>query len=131
MFFDLHDSSGKIQLYLRKDEALLALPALLPALLPLIDLGDFVGVAGSLFKTKTGEPTVNVKEFTLLSKSLAALPEKFHGLQDTEQRLRKRHLDLLVNQETREVFRLRTRLIASAFIRRGNCRAVLHPLPGA
>ncbi|MBA7595862.1 Lysine--tRNA ligase [subsurface metagenome] len=109
-FFDLHDSSGKIQLYLRKDEALLA--ALLPALLPLIDLGDFVGVTGPLFKTKTGEPTVNVKEFTILSKSLAALPEKFHGLQDTEQRLRKRHLDLLVNQETREVFRLRTRLIA-------------------
>lgn len=104
-FFDLHDSSGKIQLYIRKDEALLAL-------LPLIDLGDFVGVSGPLFKTKTGEPTVNVKEFTLLSKSLAALPEKFHGLQDTEQRLRKRHLDLLVNQETREVFRLRTRLIA-------------------
>lgn len=104
LFFDLHDSSGKIQLYIRKDEALLAL-------LPLIDLGDFVGVSGPLFKTKTGEPTVNVKEFTLLSKSLAALPEKFHGLQDTEQRLRKRHLDLLVNQETREVFRLRTRLI--------------------
>ncbi len=104
IFFDLHDESGKIQLYIRKDEAL--------APLPLIDLGDFVGVSGVLFRTKTGEPTVNVKEFTLLSKSLAALPEKFHGLQDTELRLRKRHLDLLVNQETREVFRLRTRLIA-------------------
>lgn len=128
IFFDLHDESGKIQLYIRKDEALLAQPSSDNALperntpseapvafsdfLSLVDLGDFVGVSGVLFRTKTGEPTVNVKELTLLSKSLAALPEKFHGLQDTELRLRKRHLDLLVNQETREAFRLRTRLIA-------------------
>ncbi|MEA3310674.1 MAG: lysine--tRNA ligase [candidate division WOR-3 bacterium] len=127
IFFDLHDESGKIQLYIRKDEALLAQPSsdnalpernvppgkhpLFSDFLSLVDLGDFVGVSGPLFKTKTGEPTINVKEFTMLSKSLAALPEKYHGLQDTEQRLRKRHLDLLVNQETREVFRTRSRLI--------------------
>lgn len=103
-FFDLHDESGKIQLYIRKDQVN-------EALLPLIDLGDFVGVEGPLFRTKTGEPSVNVQKFTMLSKSLAALPEKFHGLQDTEQRLRKRHLDLLANPDTRQVFRIRTRLV--------------------
>lgn len=107
-FFDLHDSSGKIQLYIRKDEV----GDEQFALLPLIDLGDMVGVQGSLFKTKTGEPSVLVKEFVLLSKSLLALPEKFHGLQDTEQRQRKRHLDLLINKGPREVFSTRTRLVS-------------------
>jgi len=108
LFFDLHDSSGKIQLYVRKD----AIGEERFALLSLIDLGDFVGVEGPLFHTKSGEPTVNVKQFTLLSKSLAALPEKFHGVQDTELRYRKRHLDLLASDESRNVFRTRSRLIA-------------------
>lgn len=147
-FFDLHDESGKLQLYVRK-ETPLALLALLAGLTPqkvgtdfsgtpaqpssdntlpernvppgtppafsdflaLIDLGDFVGVSGVLFRTKTGEPSVHVTQITLLSKSLAALPEKFHGLQDTEIRFRKRHLDLLSHEQTRNVFRLRSRLI--------------------
>ena len=108
LFFDLHDESGKIQLYVRKDtvgeESF--------ALLSLVDLGDFVGVEGPLFRTKSGEPTVNVKQFTLLSKSLQALPEKFHGLTDTELRYRKRYLDLLSSDESRQVFRMRSRLIA-------------------
>jgi lysyl-tRNA synthetase class 2 len=107
LFFDLHDESGKIQLYVRKDEV----GEERFALLSLIDLGDFVGVEGPLFKTRSGEPTVNVKKFVLLSKSLAALPEKFHGVQDTELRYRKRHLDLLASDESRQVFRTRSKLI--------------------
>jgi len=107
IFFDLRDGTGKIQLYLRKDE----LGEEKFSLLSLLDLGDFLGVEGHLFKTKTGESSVNVKEFFPLAKSLHALPEKYHGLQDTEQRLRRRHLDLLANEETRKVFEVRSRLI--------------------
>lgn len=134
-FFDMHDESGKMQLYVRKDETLLKpqkvdadfseAPASVSlnsapqgsaspsssSLLQLIDLGDFVGVEGPLFKTKTGEPSVQVKELTILAKSLVALPEKFHGLQDTELRFRKRYLDLLSNEETRELFRTRSKVI--------------------
>ncbi|MBN2378239.1 lysine--tRNA ligase [candidate division WOR-3 bacterium] len=106
-FFDLHDSTGRMQLYLRKDQV----GEEKYALLGLVDLGDFIGAEGELFKTKTGEPSVNVKDFSVLSKSLLALPEKFHGLQDVEQRLRRRHLDLLANEETRQVFAARARLV--------------------
>ncbi|MBD3286248.1 lysine--tRNA ligase, partial [candidate division WOR-3 bacterium] len=107
VFFDLRDGTAKIQLYMRADD----LGEDKFNLLSLIDLGDFIGVEGPLFKTKTGEPSVYVKDFHPLAKSLHGLPEKFHGLQDTEQRLRKRHLDLLANEETRKVFEIRTRLI--------------------
>lgn len=106
-FFDLRDEQGKIQLYIRKDEV----GEENFAILDRIDLGDFVGVEGPLFRTKTGEPSVHVKSFSMLAKSLAALPEKFHGLQDTELRLRYRHLDLLSSDDTREVFRIRSKVI--------------------
>src|SRR5262245_5911031 len=77
----------------------------------LVDLGDFVGVEGTTFKTKKGEPTVRVTRWTFLSKALRPLPEKWHGLSDQETCWRERHLDLLVNPATRDRFRLRTRLL--------------------
>jgi lysyl-tRNA synthetase class 2 len=77
----------------------------------LVDNGDFVGVQGTTFKTKKGEPTVRVDAWTFLSKALLPLPEKWHGLTDREACYRQRHLDLLVNEETRERFRLRTRVV--------------------
>ncbi|MGE0707187.1 MAG: lysine--tRNA ligase [Planctomycetota bacterium] len=79
----------------------------------LVDLWDFVGVAGKTMVTKTGEPTLEASEWTFLGKSLQSPPEKFHGSQDTEQNWRRRYIDLVANQETRERFRLRTRLVRS------------------
>jgi lysyl-tRNA synthetase class 2 len=77
----------------------------------LLDLGDVVGFEGTLFRTKTGELTLLVKRFTLLTKSLQPLPEKYHGLTDVELRYRQRYLDLMVNREVREVFAKRVRII--------------------
>ncbi len=132
VFFDLRDENAKIQLYIRKDD----LGEEPFSRLELIDLGDFVGVEGPLFKTKTGEPSVHVTKLALLSKSLAAMPEKFHGLQDTELRLRYRHLDLISSDETRDVFRMRskvTNLIRRFFDERGFLEVetpMLQPLYG-
>jgi lysyl-tRNA synthetase class 2 len=105
-FAHLLDGSGTIQLYARADllgEDYAAFTEL--------DVGDFVGVTGELFRTRTGELTVQVKAWTFLTKSLRPLPEKWHGLKDVETRFRQRYVDLLVNPETREVFRLRSRAI--------------------
>ena len=66
-----------------------------------IDIGDFVGANGKVFRTRTGEPTVNVAKLTMLAKSLQPLPEKWHGLSDTEKRYRQRYLDLISNEEIR------------------------------
>ncbi|HKJ87677.1 MAG TPA: amino acid--tRNA ligase-related protein, partial [Gammaproteobacteria bacterium] len=77
------------------------------------DLGDIVGASGTLFRTKTGELTVSVEEVQLLTKSLRPLPEKWHGLTDDEARLRQRYVDLLVNRETRETFRIRSSMISA------------------
>lgn len=77
------------------------------------DMGDILGVSGTLFKTKTNELTINVKHIELLSKSLRPLPEKFHGLTDTEQRYRQRYLDLIMNSESRKVFTMRAKIIHS------------------
>lgn len=107
-FGHIQDESGRIQLYLRKD----TLGEEAFGRLELLDLGDFVGARGELFRTKTGEITVNVKELALLAKSLRPLPEKFHGLKDVETRYRQRYLDLIVNPESRQAFMLRTRLVA-------------------
>ncbi|MFH1169504.1 MAG: lysine--tRNA ligase [Chloroflexota bacterium] len=108
-FLDIRDSSGKIQLYFHKDNLSEAILELLKD----IDIGDIVGAAGTLFRTRTGEPTVEVKDFAVLSKSLQPLPEKWHGLSDTEIRYRQRYLDLIANQEVRETFRLRSRTITA------------------
>ncbi|MEO0085469.1 MAG: lysine--tRNA ligase [candidate division WOR-3 bacterium] len=107
-FAHIQDESGRIQLYLRRD----TLGEEAFGRLELLDIGDFVGARGEVFRTKTGEVTVNVKELVLLAKSLRPLPEKFHGLKDVETRYRQRYLDLIVNPESRQVFLLRTRLVA-------------------
>ena len=76
-----------------------------------LDLGDFVGIRGKLFRTKTGEVTVRAKEYRLVSKALRPLPEKWHGLTDNEQIYRQRYLDLIVNEDSRERFRTRSQII--------------------
>ena len=105
-FGHIQDETGKLQLYLRKD----TLGEQAFANLGLLDLGDFVGARGEMFRTKTGEVTVNVKELVLLTKSLHPLPEKFHGLTDVEMRYRQRYVDLIVNQESRQVLLNRTKI---------------------
>ena len=106
-FIDLRDGSGRLQTYHRLDvlgeDAYQALDDL--------DLGDFLGVEGEMFRTRSGEPTLQAHSYTLLCKALRAPPEKWHGLQDTETRYRQRYLDLMVNQEVRERFRLRQRIV--------------------
>jgi lysyl-tRNA synthetase, class II len=107
-FLDLQDRSGKIQLHARQDvlgkEQLERLVGL--------DLGDLVGVDGGAFRTKRGELSLRVDGWTLLAKSLRPPPDKYHGLADVELRYRHRELDLLANAETRDLFALRTRVIA-------------------
>ncbi|GAF87640.1 unnamed protein product, partial [marine sediment metagenome] len=108
-FIDLRDGSGRIQTYLREDtlgpEAYETLRDL--------DLGDFLGVRGTLFHTKTGEPTVQVEQLTVLAKTLRAPPEKWHGLQDVEVRYRQRYLDLVANPQVRDAFLARSRIISA------------------
>lgn len=106
-FVHLQDMSGKIQLYVRQDE----ISAEVYANFLHWDIGDIIGVQGKLFKTKTGELSVRVKQIELLTKSLRPLPDKYHGLTDQESRYRQRYLDLLMNDETRNVFILRTKII--------------------
>jgi len=99
-FVDLKDASGRIQIYLQAKE--LGPDAM--ELFKLLDLGDFIGVEGTCFTTKTGEPTLKVHKLELLAKSLRPLPEKWHGLQDIEARYRQRYLDLITNDQSRAVF---------------------------
>ncbi len=106
VFATIQDDRETLQIYLRRDELGERFD-----LFDNFDIGDFIGVTGPVFRTKTGEMTVLVKEFTLLAKSLRPLPEKWHGLTDVEIRYRKRYLDLIANPEVREVFRTRSRLI--------------------
>jgi len=103
-FAHVRDESGDIQIYAQRD----ALPeGVYNSVFKKLDIGDIVGVSGVLFKTRTGELTVNVRSLRLLVKSLHPLPEKYHGLTDIETRYRRRYVDLLINQESREVFRKR------------------------
>jgi lysyl-tRNA synthetase class 2 len=107
-FADLRDDTGKIQVYFRQD----ALDERSFALFKLLDFGDLVGVRGALFKTRTGEITVQVKALTLLAKSLLPLPEKWHGLKDAEIRHRQRYLDLIATPDALKTFLARSRVIA-------------------
>ncbi len=107
-FFHILDGSGKVQCYAKAD----VLGAVY-ARLDWLDIGDFVGVEGDVFRTRTGEVTINIAKFTLLSKSLRPLPEKWHGLVDTELRYRRRYLDLVSNDEVRELFRKRTQIVSA------------------
>lgn len=105
-FIDIRDGSGKLQVHLRQDILRDGY-----ALLKELDLGDFLGVRGPLFRTRTGEVTVEAHDFTILAKALRPLPEKWHGLTDLEKRYRHRYLDLIANPEVRSVFALRSRII--------------------
>lgn len=106
-FYDISDEFGKIQIYLQKPE----LTEDENNLLPNLDLGDYIGVKGFVFKTKTGEVSIHCQKITLLAKSIAPMPEKFHGLNDLELRCRQRFIDMTMNSEVRDVFRKRSFII--------------------
>jgi len=108
IFVDLQDRSGKIQVYVKKD--LLGEESF--AVFKAVDVGDWIGVEGTVFYTHSGELTVLCEKFTFLSKCLNALPEKWHGLKEVEVRYRKRYLDLIMNPEVRSIFLLRSRLLS-------------------
>lgn len=99
-FAHIQDLSGKIQIYVRQD----SVPEDKYAAFNILDLGDIVGVTGEVFKTKTGETTIKVKDLEVLSKSLYPLPDKYHGLKDVELRYRQRYVDLIVNPEVQQTF---------------------------
>jgi lysyl-tRNA synthetase class 2 len=107
LFFHLLDGAGKIQVYVKSDEV----GKEKFELFDLFDIGDHLGVTGKVFKTKTGEITIRATDFWILSKSLLPLPEKWHGLRDKELRYRQRYVDLIVNQEVKKIFLVRTELI--------------------
>ena len=109
-FFDIHDSSGKIQAFFSCN----LLGNERYEFLHEIDIGDIIGAKGKLFRTKTGEISLEVNDFTLLAKSLQPLPEKWHGLVDVEKRYRQRYLDLISNEETKPIFKLRSQLISAS-----------------
>ena len=108
MFIDIVDASGKVQVFSHKDvtseEA--------RNLLPLIDLGDIIGVTGEVRRTKRGELTVNVHTITMLTKALLPMPEKWHGVTDIETKYRKRHLDIMTNEESKLRFQQRSKIIS-------------------
>ena len=106
-FLDLRDATGRIQIYIHAKEV----GTDLTDLFRLLDIGDFIGVEGTCFLTKSGEPTLKVRTFRVLAKALRPLPEKWHGLQDVEARYRQRYLDLLTNERSRAVFEKRIAII--------------------
>lgn len=107
-FAHIEDGTSRLQVYLKKEEVGEETYELF---LKDLDLGDFIEVAGHMFRTKTGEPTLRLSSLRLISKAITPPPEKWHGLKDTETRLRQRYADLLSNPETREVFRTRTKVV--------------------
>ena len=128
----LQDGSDRLQVYLKKDH----LSEQGYRVAELLDLGDWIGVTGTLFRTKTNEFTVQVTQLTFLSKALRPLPEKWHGLTDVETRYRQRYVDLIANPEVHGIFATRSRIIAGirAFlIERGFLEVetpMMHPIPG-
>jgi lysyl-tRNA synthetase class 2 len=106
-FLDLRDATGRIQIYIHAKEVGMDLVDLFR----LLDLGDLIGVEGTCFLTKSGEPTLRVRTFQLMAKALRPLPEKWHGLQDVEGRYRQRYLDLLTNERSRAVFEKRIAIV--------------------
>jgi lysyl-tRNA synthetase, class II len=132
MFIDLHDATGKIQVFCHRDY----LDSRDQAAVRLLDIGDVIGVEGTVRRTPRGELTVNAAAITVLAKTLRPLPEKFHGLADIELRYRQRYLDLIMNPESRETLRRRSRIVAAL---RNNLVALgflevetpmLHAVPG-
>ena len=106
-FVDLRDATGRIQAYFHEKEV----GAEAMEIFNLLDLGDFIGVEGACFLTKTGEPTLKVRKFEVLAKSLRPPPEKWHGLQDVEARYRQRYVDLVANEQSRETFQKRIAIV--------------------
>ena len=131
-FATIQDMSGHIQLYITNDFTGESVHAAFKH----YDLGDILGVQGTLFITKSGELTIRVKNLRLLTKSLRPLPEKFHGLTDQEQKYRQRYLDLISNEDTRRVFLTRSKIIQFVrefFVKRGYLEVetpMMHPIPG-
>jgi lysyl-tRNA synthetase class 2 len=131
-FIRLRDRTGQIQAYVRKDRVGEAAYDLFKQ----IDIGDFVGIAGGLFQTRSGEWTLMAQRFELVTKSIRALPEKFHGLKDPEKRYRQRYLDLVMNAEVRDLFRRRSGIIQEIrdFLRQRDFLEVetpmMQPVPG-
>ncbi len=132
-FAHIQDTTGKIQIYVARDD----LPeGVYNEQFKKWDIGDIVGLTGSLFKTKVGELSIKVSSIELITKSLRPLPEKFHGLADQEIRYRQRYVDLIVNQKSRETFVLRSKIIS--YIRNfftDNCfleveTPMMHVIPG-
>ncbi|GHU03518.1 lysine--tRNA ligase [Betaproteobacteria bacterium] len=131
-FVSISDVGGRIQLYVARDQV----GEETYAAFKRWDIGDIVGAVGTLFRTRTNELTVSCTELRLLSKSLRPLPEKFHGLADQEQKYRMRHLDLIMNEQSRSTFKARSRIVQS--IRDYMCRhdflevetPMMHPIPG-
>ena len=109
-FFHLQDRDGKIQVYVKND---VVGEELYEFFKRMIDVGDIVGVKGIVFKTRTGEITLKAEDVKLLSKSIKPLPEKWHGLKDIETRYRRRYVDLIVNEDVRKIFRIRSLLIST------------------
>ncbi len=108
MFMDIHDASGKIQIFSHKDVT----PEEARNMLPLIDLGDIIGVTGTVRRTKRGELSINAQQITMLTKSLLPMPEKWNGIADVEIRYRKRHLDIMSNEESKLRFQQRSKIVS-------------------
>lgn len=131
-FVHIQDVSGRIQLYIRKNNLVEGLYDAFKKW----DLGDIIGASGTVFKTKTGELSIMVDALELLTKSLRPLPDKFHGLTDTEARYRQRYVDLIANQTTRDVFKIRSKIIRTIrdFMDARDYLEVetpmMHPIPG-
>ena len=132
MFIDLHDASGKIQIFSHRD--LLGPEGL--ATVRLLDIGDLIGVEGLIRRTPRGELTVNANTVTVLAKALRPLPEKYHGLADVELRYRQRYLDLIMNPQSRDTLRRRSQVVAalrSHLVEGGYVEVetpMLHTIPG-
>lgn len=131
-FTHIQDSSGRIQIYLKENE----LPEGVYETFKHWDIGDIVGIKGTVFKTKTGELSVKADQIRLLTKALRPLPDKFHGLADQELRYRQRYLDLITNEETRRTFQIRAKVLdklRSFLNQRGYIEVetpMMHPIPG-
>lgn len=108
MFMDIRDASGKVQIFSHKDTT----PEAAREMLSMIDIGDIIGVKGLVRRTKRGELTINAQEITMLTKSLLPMPEKWHGVSDVELRYRKRHLDIMSNDESKLRFQQRSKIVS-------------------
>ncbi len=131
-FFTLQDATDRIQLFVNDDYLGIKEHTFAKQL----DLGDHIYVEGVLFKTKRGELSIRCKKISIMAKSIRPLPDKFHGLQDTEAKVRQRHLDLIVNPETRKTFEMRSKVLSKLreYMERSKFLEVetpmLHPIPG-